>query len=197
MRYIGKGRRLARGALVAAAVTIGGFAQPADWASRYRVPGSWVPGAWAKDGQAYLEKAQAYIAKGNFNAAEIELRNAEREAPNDPSCPRFAGAGLFEARQFRVRGARRPRRPRPERPRGGVHPDTRRGDAAAGKTRRYPRPDQAREPRAGTRKQDQGGAGGGGERAARSRQSRIAAPRSGRARSQRRGRESYAGETAA
>ena len=39
--------------------------------------------AWAKDGQAYLEKAQAYIAKGNFNAAEIELRNAEREAPKD------------------------------------------------------------------------------------------------------------------
>ena len=84
MRYVGKGRRLASGALVAAAVIAsGGFGQPADWTSGSWGPRFWTPRAWAKDGQAYLEKAQAYIAKGNFSAAEIELRNAEREAPKD------------------------------------------------------------------------------------------------------------------
>ena len=76
--------RLARGALIAAAaVAFAGFGQPGD-----RVSGAWGawgvdPAAWAKDGQTYLEKAEGYIAKGNFNAAEIELRNAQREAPKD------------------------------------------------------------------------------------------------------------------
>src|ERR1044071_8448615 len=78
MRYVGKGR-LARGALVAAAtMAFAGFGQSGDWA-----PGALGPAAWAKDGQPYLDKAQGYIAKGNFNAAEIELRNAQREAPKD------------------------------------------------------------------------------------------------------------------
>ncbi len=84
MRYVGRGRRLARGALIAAAVMAsGGFGQRTDWTSEPLAPQFWIPRAWAKDGQAYLEKAQGYIAKGNFSAAEIELRNAEREAPKD------------------------------------------------------------------------------------------------------------------
>jgi putative PEP-CTERM system TPR-repeat lipoprotein len=33
--------------------------------------------------ESYLDTAQGYVAKGNFKAAEIELRNAEREAPQD------------------------------------------------------------------------------------------------------------------
>src|SRR3954466_10857653 len=83
MRYVGKGR-LARGALVAAVtVAFAGFGQPGDRAPGALVPGSLIPAAWAKDGQPYLDKAQGYIAKGNFNAAEIELRNAQREAPKD------------------------------------------------------------------------------------------------------------------
>src|ERR1700676_3854788 len=39
--------------------------------------------AHAKDAQSYLDTAQGYVAKGNLKAAEIELRNAAREAPND------------------------------------------------------------------------------------------------------------------
>ena len=34
-------------------------------------------------GKPISKRREAYIAKGNFNAAEIELRNAEREAPKD------------------------------------------------------------------------------------------------------------------
>ena len=42
------------------------------------------PFAGAGEGDpAYLDSAQAYIQKGNLKAAEIELRNAEREAPQD------------------------------------------------------------------------------------------------------------------
>jgi putative PEP-CTERM system TPR-repeat lipoprotein len=41
-----------------------------------------APG-WAKDAQAYVKDAQGYADTGNFKAAEIELRNAEREAPQD------------------------------------------------------------------------------------------------------------------
>src|SRR5579864_3092974 len=33
--------------------------------------------------QAYLDAAKSYVEKGNLKAAEIELRNAEREAPRD------------------------------------------------------------------------------------------------------------------
>src|SRR4051794_10679176 len=39
--------------------------------------------AQAKDAQAHFENAEAYIAKANLAAAEIELRNAVRQAPND------------------------------------------------------------------------------------------------------------------
>src|SRR6266536_526916 len=39
--------------------------------------------AQAKETGAYLESAQGYVAKSNFKAAEIELRNAAREAPQD------------------------------------------------------------------------------------------------------------------
>src|SRR5439155_3922077 len=70
-----------------------------DW-MRYHRPG-WVIGgallaiaaftiagiidapAQAKEPQSYLDNAQGYVAKGNFRAAEIELRNAAREAPQD------------------------------------------------------------------------------------------------------------------
>ena len=83
MRYVGGGQRLARGSLIAAAVAFAGFGHPGDWISGAGVPGALIAEAWAKDGQTYLDKAEAYIAKGNFNAAEIELRNAEREAPKD------------------------------------------------------------------------------------------------------------------
>src|SRR3954452_6958967 len=37
----------------------------------------------AKDAQSYIESAKAYSEKGNLKAAEIELRNALREAPQD------------------------------------------------------------------------------------------------------------------
>ena len=36
-----------------------------------------------KDLQGYLESAQSYSEKGNLKAAEIELRNAVRQAPQD------------------------------------------------------------------------------------------------------------------
>ena len=39
--------------------------------------------AQAKETQTYLDSAQGYAAKGNYKAAEIELRNAAREAPQD------------------------------------------------------------------------------------------------------------------
>jgi len=39
--------------------------------------------AQAKETPAYLDSAQAYAKKGNLRAAEIELRNAAREAPQD------------------------------------------------------------------------------------------------------------------
>src|SRR4051812_27433318 len=75
MRYVGKGR-LARGALVAAAaVAFAGFGQPFGPAE------GWLPGAWAAEGNTHLDQAKTYLSKGNFSAAEIELRNAERDAP--------------------------------------------------------------------------------------------------------------------
>jgi putative PEP-CTERM system TPR-repeat lipoprotein len=42
------------------------------------------PVADAKDTSVPLKEAEEYVAKGNFKAAEIELRNAIREAPQDP-----------------------------------------------------------------------------------------------------------------
>ncbi|HEY1433355.1 MAG TPA: tetratricopeptide repeat protein, partial [Stellaceae bacterium] len=40
--------------------------------------------AYAKDSTANVKEADQYIAQGNLKAAEIELRNAVREAPQDP-----------------------------------------------------------------------------------------------------------------
>src|SRR5271169_4848740 len=40
--------------------------------------------AYAKDSTASVKDAEQYVAKGNLKAAEIELRNAIREAPQDP-----------------------------------------------------------------------------------------------------------------
>ena len=42
------------------------------------------PAANAKDSAASIKDAEQYAAKGNLKAAEIELRNAIREAPQDP-----------------------------------------------------------------------------------------------------------------
>src|SRR5271165_6277467 len=40
--------------------------------------------AYAKDSTASVKEAEQYIAKGDLKAAEIELRNAVRDAPQDP-----------------------------------------------------------------------------------------------------------------
>src|SRR5437868_15499667 len=40
--------------------------------------------AQAKDTLASVKDAEQYLAKGDLKAAEIELRNAVREAPQDP-----------------------------------------------------------------------------------------------------------------
>src|SRR5207302_11267632 len=40
--------------------------------------------AYAKDRTGYVKEAERYIAQGDLKAAEIQLRNAIREAPQDP-----------------------------------------------------------------------------------------------------------------
>ena len=42
------------------------------------------PAAFGKDSTASMKEAEQYVAKGNLKAAEIELRNAIRETPQDP-----------------------------------------------------------------------------------------------------------------
>src|SRR5437773_8131702 len=42
------------------------------------------PAAYAKESSASIKDADQYLAKGDLKAAEIELRNAIREAPQDP-----------------------------------------------------------------------------------------------------------------
>lgn len=42
------------------------------------------PGAFAKDSSSSAKEAEQSVAKGNLKAAEIELRNAIRETPQDP-----------------------------------------------------------------------------------------------------------------
>src|SRR5438876_7191087 len=42
------------------------------------------PAASAKDSSASVKEAEQHLAKGNLKAAEIELRNAIRESPQDP-----------------------------------------------------------------------------------------------------------------
>ena len=39
---------------------------------------------YAKESTAYVKEAEQYIAQGNLKAAEIQLRNAIRDAPQDP-----------------------------------------------------------------------------------------------------------------
>jgi putative PEP-CTERM system TPR-repeat lipoprotein len=43
------------------------------------------PAGYAKDSAAYVKDAQQYIEKGDLKAAELQLRNAIREAPQDPT----------------------------------------------------------------------------------------------------------------
>src|SRR5437763_15924253 len=43
------------------------------------------PAADAKDSTVSVKDAEQYVAKGNLKAAEIELRNEIREAPQDPA----------------------------------------------------------------------------------------------------------------
>ena len=68
MKYHRQGRVVGGVLLAIAAFTFAGII---DWPAQ------------AKDPQSYLDNAQGYFAKGNFKAAEIELRNAAREAPQD------------------------------------------------------------------------------------------------------------------
>jgi cellulose synthase operon protein C len=44
---------------------------------------AWSP-AYAKESTAHVKEAEQYIAQGDLKAAEIELRNAIRDAPQDP-----------------------------------------------------------------------------------------------------------------
>ena len=43
------------------------------------------PAAYAKDSTAYVKEAEQYIVQGNLKAAELQLRNAVRYAPQDPT----------------------------------------------------------------------------------------------------------------
>ena len=65
--FVGQSRNRWRGAIFAAAIAV--FAGSA---------------AFAKDSSSSIKDAEQYVAKGNLKAAEIELRNAIREAPQDP-----------------------------------------------------------------------------------------------------------------
>ena len=64
------------------------------------------PGAWAEDGQAYLERAKAYLSKGNFSAAEIELRKAKREAPKDANIRALLARFISDSAISNTRSAR-------------------------------------------------------------------------------------------
>src|SRR5215469_1127971 len=56
---------------------------------RFVVAGAFAALAWsaayAKDSTAYVKEAEQHIAQGDLKAAEIQLRNAIREAPQDPA----------------------------------------------------------------------------------------------------------------
>jgi len=67
--------------------------------------------AQAKEAQSYLDTAQGYLAKGNFKAAEIELRNAAREAPQDAHVHAllaqvYLNLGDFKSAEREARSAR-------------------------------------------------------------------------------------------
>ena len=47
-------------------------------------PAAYAPATYAKDSTAYVKEAEQNIAQGNLKAAEIQLRNAVRDAPQDP-----------------------------------------------------------------------------------------------------------------
>src|SRR5271169_6839967 len=55
---------------------------------RIVVAGAFAALAWSaaygKDSPASVKEAEQYIVQGNLKAAEIELRNAVRDAPQDP-----------------------------------------------------------------------------------------------------------------
>src|SRR5438105_1692341 len=66
---------------------------------------------WAKDAQSYVEDAQAYVEKGDLKAAEIQLRNAARGAPQDAHVHALLGQvylrlGEFRAAEREARSAR-------------------------------------------------------------------------------------------
>src|SRR6516164_9674188 len=65
----------------------GGRERRGPW-GRVVVAGAFAALAWsaayAKDSTAYVKEADQYIAQGDLKAAEIQLRNAIREAPQDP-----------------------------------------------------------------------------------------------------------------
>ena len=70
------------------------------------------PAAHAKESSASVKDAEQYLAKGDLKAAEIELRNAIRESPQDPVLrARLAHVYLATRRRRRggARGARRTR----------------------------------------------------------------------------------------
>ena len=67
--------------------------------------------AYAKDSAASVKEAEQYVAKGNLKAAEIELRNAIREAPQDRPLHARLADDIPAARRAalgRAGGARRP-----------------------------------------------------------------------------------------
>ena len=67
--------------------------------------------AFAKDAQSYVDSAQTYVQKGNLKAAEIELRNAVREAPKDAHIHAllaqvYLSLGEFRSAEREARSAR-------------------------------------------------------------------------------------------
>ena len=172
-----------------------GFGQPGDWVSggaRDVDPGSLGQG-WSnlsRQGRRPISR------KGNFNAAEIELRNAEREAPKDARIRALLAQVYLKLGNF----AYAERAARAARDLNGPEADYILTLAEAmmrqGKFADIPVEIKPGKPRAGTRKQGQGGFGARGERAAQSDQGRSAAPGSGVAGSERRGGKTRARETA-
>src|SRR4029079_8290769 len=66
---------------------------------------------FAKDAQSYVDSAQTYVQKGNLRAAEVELRNAVREAPKDAHIHAllaqvYLGLGEFRSAERQALSAR-------------------------------------------------------------------------------------------
>jgi hypothetical protein len=64
------------------------------------------PPARAKETQGFVDDAAGYQKKGNLKAAEIELRNAVREAPQDPHVRAGSPISCSNAAILRVLSAR-------------------------------------------------------------------------------------------